>query len=193
MEDMGRRDPMSVEGLNWESKAGMCAVRQPPLLALGFSPATGSTATKNVAPCPGADSHRIGTPVTLDDDATGGETNAHPDLLVSGGVGRVEEIEALVGKSGVQADAIQIQQVLVNLLRNAYEATAHLSSPPHEVSVRSHVMQHNVQISVSDNGPGLPDRDVDKLFETFYTTKPDGMGMGLSSCGMKSTPLSLIA
>lgn len=80
----------------------------------------------------------------------------------------------------VQADAIQIQQVLVNLLRNAYEATAHLSSPPHEVSVRSHVVQNNVQISVSDNGPGLPDQDADKLFETFYTTKPDGMGMGLS-------------
>ena len=49
--------------------------------------------------------------MTLDDDASGGETNAHPDLLVSGGVGRVEEIEALVGKSGVQADAIVTHSV----------------------------------------------------------------------------------
>ena len=44
--------------------------------------------------------------MTLDDDASGGETNAHPHLFESGGVGRIEEIEALVRKSGVQADAI---------------------------------------------------------------------------------------
>ena len=44
--------------------------------------------------------------MTLDDDASSSETDAHPHLLVSGGVGRVEEIEAFVGKSDVQSDAV---------------------------------------------------------------------------------------
>ena len=80
----------------------------------------------------------------------------------------------------IEVDAIQIQQVIVNLLQNAYEATAYIDLRPHEVTVRSQVKENSIKISIEDNGPGLPHGDVDKLFEAFFTTKPHGLGMGLA-------------
>lgn len=80
----------------------------------------------------------------------------------------------------VPVDTIQIQQVVVNLLRNAYEATAFIDSRPHLVTVRSRHLDNTLQISILDNGPGLPPGQEDKLFEAFFTTKPNGLGMGLA-------------
>ena len=80
----------------------------------------------------------------------------------------------------VFGDRIQVQQVILNLLLNALEATG--DSPAGQRRVVIKTAPHTpseVGISVLDCGKGLPD-DIDRVFETFYTTKPDGMGMGLS-------------
>ena len=80
----------------------------------------------------------------------------------------------------VLADKIQIQQVLLNLLRNAVEAVADRQSP--EVYLSAEVVGETVRISVADNGPGLPDEVRARLFEPFVSTKRSGMGIGLSIC-----------
>ena len=80
----------------------------------------------------------------------------------------------------VVGDKIQIQQVLLNLLRNAAEAIA--DQERREIGLLTEVRDDNVQISVVDNGPGLPDEVKAKLFHPFVSTKKTGMGVGLSIC-----------
>jgi two-component system sensor kinase FixL len=80
----------------------------------------------------------------------------------------------------ILADVVQIQQVLVNLLRNAYEAL-HANTPGNRnVFVRTSFHGDEVTIDVADNGPGFVDDVAGKLFETFFSTKDQGMGMGLA-------------
>ena len=76
-------------------------------------------------------------------------------------------------------DRVQVQQVLVNLLRNAFEAME--STPPEqrEVAVRTAAAGQFVEVGVADQGAGLPAEDL-KIFDAFATTKPDGLGMGLA-------------
>ncbi|GGC76112.1 ATP-binding response regulator [Marinobacter halophilus] len=82
----------------------------------------------------------------------------------------------------VLADPIQVQQVALNLIRNALEATRSAdSSTPVEVSARR-CAEHCVRIQVLDHGVGVPEDAVEKLFHPFYTTKDDGMGIGLATC-----------
>ena len=78
------------------------------------------------------------------------------------------------------ADKVQIQQVLVNLLRNAADAVA--DQDEQRVALRAEKTDGGVLISVSDNGPGLTDEVQCKLFEPFLSTKTSGMGVGLSVC-----------
>ena len=81
----------------------------------------------------------------------------------------------------VDIDRIQIEQVLFNLLRNAIEAMQ--GQPTRDLLVRSAAAEDGmVQVSVVDRGPGLPDDVRQKLFQPFVTTKPGGMGVGLSVC-----------
>ena len=81
----------------------------------------------------------------------------------------------------VLADMVQIEQVVLNLLHNAIEAIDDARSPKREVTVRTNVTPNGrVEVTVCDTGPGLPAESADRLFEAFFTTKPDGMGMGLS-------------
>jgi two-component system sensor kinase FixL len=88
--------------------------------------------------------------------------------------------ESRTSSDTVIVDKIQIQQVLLNLLRNAAEAVADQES--REIAIRAEARGDIVQISVVDNGPGLPDEVRDKLFQPFVTTKQTGMGVGLSIC-----------
>ena len=83
----------------------------------------------------------------------------------------------------VSADRVQLQQVILNLLMNAAEATASSSNREHPVCVRSEKHDGDcVRISVEDSGTGIKPEDEKRIFEAFFTTKADGMGMGLSIC-----------
>ncbi len=78
-------------------------------------------------------------------------------------------------------DRVQVQQVLVNLLRNSAEAMA--GRPDQVIRITSRKKSATaLEVTVSDNGPGLPREVLDRLFDPFVTTKADGMGVGLSLC-----------
>lgn len=81
----------------------------------------------------------------------------------------------------VWADAIMIEQVICNLVRNAVEAMAEACSPRRAVTIRT--LPHGadaIEIEVADNGPGIDGAVIDQVFDQFFTTKPEGVGMGLS-------------
>jgi PAS domain S-box-containing protein len=81
----------------------------------------------------------------------------------------------------VLADPIQIQQVLLNLVRNAVEAIVAGASPVRTVRIETARGEPGyVAIRVTDAGPGLAPELLEKVFEPFYTTKPDGIGIGLA-------------
>ena len=78
----------------------------------------------------------------------------------------------------VNVDRIQIEEVLLNLLQNAVDACK--GGDVREVSITLSVETESVLISVSDTGPGMSEETRSRLFEAFYTTKPEGLGLGLS-------------
>jgi PAS domain S-box-containing protein len=81
----------------------------------------------------------------------------------------------------VVGDRIQLQQVILNLLRNAVDAMSTIDDHPRELLVRTERDEGDqVRLSVKDSGVGLTPQTADKIFEAFYTTKTDGMGIGLS-------------
>lgn len=86
------------------------------------------------------------------------------------------------GPAVVEADRVQLQQVVLNLITNALDAMAQTPPAQRELIVTSYREQDNVVVSVQDGGAGIPDDVLDQLFEPFFTTKEDGMGMGLAIC-----------
>jgi len=82
----------------------------------------------------------------------------------------------------IQGDRVQLQQVILNLLINAIEAMSGMSEGPRELLISTTKTDPGVLISVRDSGPGLTPESVERSFESFYTTKPGGLGMGLSIC-----------
>jgi C4-dicarboxylate-specific signal transduction histidine kinase len=82
----------------------------------------------------------------------------------------------------VLADRTQIQQVLLNFTLNAVEATSGLDHSRRRVLIDATADSHGVAVAVRDSGIGIDEGEVGRLFEPFYTTKPSGMGMGLSIC-----------
>jgi PAS domain S-box-containing protein len=81
----------------------------------------------------------------------------------------------------VLADPVQIEQVLVNLLRNAMDAMEAAKTERRSIAVEARRKSKSaVEISVADTGPGVAGEVTDSIFEPFVTTKPNGMGMGLS-------------
>jgi PAS domain S-box-containing protein len=92
------------------------------------------------------------------------------------------EVQLEEGLPDVLADPIQVQQVALNLIRNALESTrAAESDAPVEVSARR-CGQHCVRIQVRDHGVGVSEQAEEMLFHPFHTTKDDGMGIGLATC-----------
>jgi C4-dicarboxylate-specific signal transduction histidine kinase len=82
----------------------------------------------------------------------------------------------------VSADAVQLQQVLINLVMNACDALAHAGRSGGVVRVTSAVADGQVVLSVIDNGGGMDAATLARVFEPFFTTKQRGMGLGLSIC-----------
>lgn len=80
----------------------------------------------------------------------------------------------------VKADSIQLQQVLINLIVNAIDAMESLEKPQRKITVRTARDGNSAEIEIADSGPGIPAGKLDEIFEPFHTTKPSGMGMGLS-------------
>jgi signal transduction histidine kinase len=83
----------------------------------------------------------------------------------------------------VRVDRVQLQQVILNLLLNAADAMAEVDDRPRTLQVATGLREDGaVMLAVRDSGTGFDPQSVEKLFEAFYTTKPDGMGVGLSIC-----------
>jgi two-component system sensor kinase FixL len=85
----------------------------------------------------------------------------------------------------IVADRIQLQQVVLNLLRNAIEATdsAPLSDASRAITIEATLAGDNqLSLCVADRGPGVPEGDIERVFEAFYSTKISGLGIGLSLC-----------
>lgn len=83
----------------------------------------------------------------------------------------------------IQGDRVQLQQVILNLMVNAIQAMSGLTEGIRELHIGTEsAEEEGVRIAVRDTGPGLSAENLQRLFEPFYTTKPNGMGMGLSIC-----------
>jgi signal transduction histidine kinase len=104
----------------------------------------------------------------------------HHELLSSRVAVRIEHAGAL---PVILADKIQLQQVILNLVMNGIEAMQSITDRPRELVIQSEQddAQH-VRVTVTDCGVGFPTDSADRLFNTLFTTKSSGMGMGLSIC-----------
>jgi signal transduction histidine kinase len=97
--------------------------------------------------------------------------------------GTVLETELADELPQVQADRVQLQQVLLNLTINAMDAMKPVTDRPHVLRIQTKYHEERaVLVAVEDSGIGLNSDGMERLFETFYTTKPGGLGMGLSIC-----------
>ena len=87
------------------------------------------------------------------------------------------------GSAFIHGDRVQLQQVILNLIINAVEAMSGTSEGPRELRISTQKDElGGVVVAVRDSGPGLEAATLERLFEPFYTTKPGGLGMGLSIC-----------
>ena len=91
------------------------------------------------------------------------------------------DVEMPAGLPEVQADAVLIEQVLINLVRNALDELHHRPGAQVRIAAQR-VGERFVRVDVDDNGPGLQGRGIDQLTTAFYSTKAEGMGMGLAIC-----------
>jgi C4-dicarboxylate-specific signal transduction histidine kinase len=86
------------------------------------------------------------------------------------------------GLCPVHGERVQLQQVVLNLLLNAVEAMGSVEAGPRELLISTEQDHRGVLVAVRDSGPGIDPSHLERVFDTFYTTKPSGMGMGLSIC-----------
>jgi C4-dicarboxylate-specific signal transduction histidine kinase len=92
---------------------------------------------------------------------------------------RTELAEAL---PRVQGDRVQLQQVILNLIINGIEAMREIGEKERELLISTRKEPDGVFVEVRDSGPGFTPAVLDRVFEAFYTTKPGGLGLGLSIC-----------
>jgi signal transduction histidine kinase len=91
------------------------------------------------------------------------------------------ETELADGLPAVEMDRVQIQQLLMNLMVNALDAMNAVTDRPHLLRIRTSAHESEaVLVSVQDSGMGFTAEQMERLFDAFYSTKADGMGMGLS-------------
>ena len=80
----------------------------------------------------------------------------------------------------IHGDRVQLQQVVLNLILNAVEAMGSVEAKPRDLLISTEQDHTGVLVAVRDSGPGLDPSHLERVFDTFYTTKSSGMGMGLS-------------
>jgi PAS domain S-box-containing protein len=91
--------------------------------------------------------------------------------------------DLLDGLPEVMAEPVPLQQVLLNLIMNAVDAMNSVSDRERRLTIRSELLaSSDVRVAVEDSGTGIDQSHTDRIFEAFFTTKPHGMGMGLSIC-----------
>jgi C4-dicarboxylate-specific signal transduction histidine kinase len=95
---------------------------------------------------------------------------------------RVRLETALNVNQSIVADAVQLQQLLVNLITNALEAMAGAGREGSVLRINSFNLKEGVEVCVEDNGPGIPAERREQIFGAFYTTKSTGLGVGLAIC-----------
>jgi len=95
----------------------------------------------------------------------------------------ISRLELLNDLPRVLGSRVQLQQVILNLIMNAVEALGTVSDHARTLQVTSSLNQvGDVSVTVDDSGPGIDPAVVERIFDPFLTTKPQGMGMGLSIC-----------
>jgi len=93
------------------------------------------------------------------------------------------QTQLAVGLPLISGDRVQLQQVMLNLILNAVEAMSGSNEATRELLIKTQQDgPGSVLVAVQDSGPGLKPESLDRVFNAFYTTKPGGMGMGLSIC-----------
>lgn len=105
-------------------------------------------------------------------------------IRLTGPEARQNEVDLVTDISAqlppILVDMIQMQQVLINLVRNAMEAMVEANTRDRRVTLTARARLPHVEIGVHDTGPGLPADRLEKIFEPFFTTKSDGIGIGLA-------------
>jgi signal transduction histidine kinase len=103
-------------------------------------------------------------------------------FLSSLAVGRKFELFSVITPDAlpIAGDRIQLQQVILNLVVNGIDAMKDTSSENRIISIRTTRVENFAELSVSDRGPGIPEGKLKEVFEPFFTSKAEGMGMGLS-------------
>ena len=104
------------------------------------------------------------------------------NLLSAVAIGRKVELNSFPAPTALPiiCDYIQLQQVIINLAVNAVDAMKDTPTENRIISIRTSRVENFAQLSVSDRGPGIPQDKLKEVFEPFFTSKAEGMGMGLS-------------
>ncbi|ULJ72992.1 PAS domain-containing sensor histidine kinase [Rhizobium gallicum] len=92
------------------------------------------------------------------------------------------QVQLSEGLPTVRGDRVQLQQVMLNLITNAIEAMSDADDGNRNLRIAAGSDDDNVFVTVQDSGPGLTPATLERVFEPFYTTKPTGLGVGLSIC-----------
>jgi signal transduction histidine kinase len=97
-------------------------------------------------------------------------------------IGRKFELTGSITQNAlpILGDRVQIQQVILNLVVNGIDAMRDTSAESRTISIRTSRVEGFAELSVADRGPGIPEDKLNHIFEPFFTSKADGMGMGLS-------------
>ena len=101
----------------------------------------------------------------------------HSDLL---GRSTTVETDLAADLPAVSADTVHLQQVFLNIIMNSLEAMQQTPVAARRILISTTTADGFIEVSVRDHGPGLPEGDSEKIFSHFFTTKPNGMGMGLT-------------
>ena len=104
------------------------------------------------------------------------------EFLSTLAIARKFELTSLITQNAlpILGDRIQLQQVILNLVVNGIDAMKDTPAENRIISIRTSRVENFAELSVSDRGPGIPEDKLKEVFEPFFTSKAEGMGMGLS-------------